>query len=365
MASLRKIKINGHLYYQVRFFCRKKSPNEKNLYFPVSRYRKSDMISIQRELEFRYKAGLWDPWTQKIVDKTSEVAPLFHDVLDRFIKDRKSAYAKNTWRKINTQINNIKDLPETNVPLDTLSAETLKHYVNDETRTFETRKTRRGVIKTLEKWVLQRHPDTARPFTPEIVAPQADRRKARKTYITSEELQMLVDIIPDHERTIADIITLAFYTGMRISEITNMRIAWIQGDYIEIGDEAYRPKSDSSEATPIPITRMIQKILERRSKGRPKSDYLFLFRKSGNRENYNKIISSKFKSYAKIALPEKQDKLSFHKLRDSAAMYWLHERKMDVYQVRAMLRHSSVTMTEKYLHAKPDALLEWVRQDTG
>ncbi len=359
MPTIRKVKNPaGKEYWTIRFFSRDKQPNEKAFYFPANRYPKAKVRNMMNDLEYLYKTGQWCPWEQGINKEANpESARPFHVVLDQFKSKRESAYAKTTWEKLTAQINNLKALPESNVSLTGLAEETFAEYVNA-SESIETRKTRRGAIKTIETWVLQHYPGT-KPFTPKIVAPQAERRQKRKTYITSAELDQVIQLIPDRERIVSDVITFAFYTGMRLSEITNMRVSWIQGEYILIGDEAYRPKSDSSEATPVPITDMVQYILDRNARGKRRADRLF--RAAGSQDNFGKYLSKRFKSYVKDALPSKQEQLNFHKLRDSAAMYWLHERKLDVYEVRTLLRHSSVTMTERYLHAKPDALLKKVR----
>jgi len=54
----------------------------------------------------------------------------------------------------------------------------------------------------------------------------------------------------------------------------------------------------------------------------------------------------------------KDNKLHFHALRHSCAVFWLHQRKMDIRYIQMLLRHSRMDTTSLYLTINPTQMQE-------
>ena len=144
---------------------------------------------------------------------------------------------------------------------------------------------------------------------------------------------------------VADLVEVLLVTGCRLSEILDLRYedvnfrANLITIWINKGD---RPRS-------IPMTRRVRNIL--------------LKRKELNQEKPFKInvqqVEAAWRWMKKQMGLEKDKDLVPHCLRHSTATRLL-ERGVDVYTVKEWLGHSSIKITERYLHLSPKKLSEAV-----
>lgn len=146
---------------------------------------------------------------------------------------------------------------------------------------------------------------------------------------------------------------LMYATGMRVSELVNLKIDDIN---LEVGFVKCFGKGSKERIVPFgkKAKESLQRYLE---KSRPRflkknvSNFLFLTRLSDrmSRQSFWKII----KRYVKIARIKK--KVTPHSLRHSFATHIL-ERGADLRIVQEMLGHADISTTQIYTHVSKDRL---------
>lgn len=181
-----------------------------------------------------------------------------------------------------------------------------------------------------------------------VVLPR--RQKALPEYLNVEDHQSLIDIVENP--VIADIITTAFYTGLRRSEIVNLRSKNIdfRNDVIEVGDEFFTTKTKRPRM--VPMIKVVKDLMKNNLDGITDPS-AFVFRKpSGYKFNADYITHAFKKAAIKAGL---QPRTHFHTLRHSTASN-LVQRGVPLYDVKEILGHSSISTTEIYAHLNIDSL---------
>ena len=182
------------------------------------------------------------------------------------------------------------------------------------------------------------------PFT-KIKAPKL--AKSLPVFINEEQLQAILS--ETEEQYLKDIFTFAFYTGMRIGEILNMKWNWIDTTQnIIIIKNSVSFKSKSKKERIIPIHNKVNEILSRQ-----KQNTAFIFyRYIGIKLNEN-FISKKFKAAVRDA--KLSDDIHFHTLRHSFASN-LVQKGANLYVVKELLGHEDIKTTQVYSHLTQSSL---------
>ncbi|MDP2037630.1 MAG: tyrosine-type recombinase/integrase [Ignavibacteria bacterium] len=195
------------------------------------------------------------------------------------------------------------------------------------------------------------------------------RQKLAPIFINSDQLLVICDCIKSE--VVKDVVVFAFYTGMRLDEIVNLR--WknidLQNGVITVGDEEFTTKGRNQRF--IPITEEANGALLRvKSKERrvqSKNIYNlslttakdFVFCKGAGRKFTGDYFSRRFKRACRNAGMGKS--IHFHSLRHSFASN-LVQKGVSLYAIKELLGHSSITTTEIYAHLNMDTLREAVEK---
>ncbi|MHB1686984.1 MAG: tyrosine-type recombinase/integrase [Ignavibacteriaceae bacterium] len=168
-------------------------------------------------------------------------------------------------------------------------------------------------------------------------------------FISENELDTIIENVK--EKDIKDIITIAFFTGMRVSEIINLKwdaINFTSGIITVQNNESFTTKNKHERI--IPIHSKVNSLLMNRNLIASK-DYIF----SKNGILYHQeLISKVFKrAVRKIGLSED---LHFHSLRHSFASN-LVKKGISLYVVKELLGHESITTTQIYSHLQKESLV--------
>lgn len=235
------------------------------------------------------------------------------------------------------------------------------------------------------------------------------KQQVNPVYITSEQLTVISEQIEN--KTIKDLVTFAFYTGMRLNEIVNL--TWKNVDLskkiITVGDEEFTTKGRNQRYIPIceevheALLRMddVQWLMvnekskkvevrgerkversetqEARSnkintnnntprilrihpsrRGECKSKYVFC--KVNGERFTGDYVSKTFKQACKDAGMD--DAIHFHTLRHSFASN-LAQCGVSLYTIKELLGHSSIATTEIYSHLNMDSLKDAIRMFDG
>jgi len=216
------------------------------------------------------------------------------------------------------------------------------------------------------------------------------QQKTNPTFINEDQLRLIISNI-DVE-IVRKFIIVAFKTGMRLSELVNLR--WRNVDFenriITVGDELFETKGRNQRY--VPICDEVFEILEKRKtkdvetcrseKAKEKSKdietenvktknvkatpSLVLPLKNGEKNKYvfykdngmpftGDYFSKRFKRACRNAGLD--EAIHFHTLRHSFASN-LAQQGVSLYVIKELLGHSSITTTEIYAHLNVDSLRE-------
>jgi integrase len=161
---------------------------------------------------------------------------------------------------------------------------------------------------------------------------------ARLNYLSVEQCDRLLDacIVP-HMRAIA---TIALHTGMRLGEILNLR--WDDIDFTS-GHLIIRD-SKNGESRHVPMDSTVIKMLSGyiHTSG---ASYVFPSATGGRLSTIQTAFEN---ARARAEMPD----LHFHDLRHTFASLFMMNGG-DLYVLKGLLGHKSITMTQRYAHLSP------------
>ncbi len=210
------------------------------------------------------------------------------------------------------------------------------------------------------------------------------RQKLAPGFLNSDQLSVICDHVKN--KTIKDIITFAFYTGLRLDEIVNL--TWknieLQNRIITVGDENFITKGRKQRFVPICEEALEVLLRVKRTPSRLTDGQAFVLplnplcpsdisplRKGGEylnalvfcKENGEKFtgnyFSKQFKKACKAAGLD--EAIHFHSLRHSFASN-LVQKGVPLYTIKELLGHSSISTTEIYSHLNMETLREAIKK---
>jgi site-specific recombinase XerD len=197
------------------------------------------------------------------------------------------------------------------------------------------------------------------------------KQKLAPVFINSEQLIVISDQLKNE--TIKNIVVLAFYTGMRLDEIVNLR--WenvdLENRVITVGDENFTTKGRNQRF--IPICEEALKVIENLELRMPNEknkkkiisikplgyDRDYMFCKADGKKYTGDHISQSFKRASKAACLD--NAIHFHSLRLSFASN-LVQKGVPLYTIKELLGHSSISTTEIYSHLNMESLKEAIKK---
>lgn len=195
----------------------------------------------------------------------------------------------------------------------------------------------------------------------EIELPEGSRERER--FLTYDEADRLIEtartlsvdephreLLPD----LVDLIILALNTGLRLGEL--MRLEWsdisLQHAFLTVQTEKHRKTGGH-----VPLNREALDVLRERNGRRRKGDSaVFPPDRSGKdgcmlRRLYGLAVEA---SGLNADSTGPRDRVVFHTLRHTFGS-WLALAGTDIYRIKTLMRHKTITMTMRYAHLLPDA----------
>ena len=241
-----------------------------------------------------------------------------------------------------------------NIPLEKIDNRTVDKFINT---TFK--RTQRGAhlyyrtLKAAFNKALEWDYIPVNPFT-KVKFPRLS-----KTYpVFIPEDEFLIILAHTKYQHLRDIFTIAFYTGLRLGELVNMRWNWIDFSLNQI---TVKCTSDfltkSKKERIVPMHGKVKTILINRFNADNHSlDGYVLYSKIWKRL-YQESVSKQFKyTVRKSNLSEK---IHFHTLRHSFASL-LVQRGVSLYVIKELLGHESLVTTQVYAHLQQQNLRDAV-----
>ncbi len=173
-------------------------------------------------------------------------------------------------------------------------------------------------------------------------------------YINKEQLEKIVNAEPKQQ--LKDIYTIAFFTGMRRGEICNLTWACInfENNFIKVSNtENFTTKSKRERQ--IPMTKVVREILERKKLEKDINAVGYLFSLDGKNPIDGNYVCRKFKDAVECA--ELSSRIHFHSLRHSFCSA-LVEKGVNVFHIKQLAGHQSISVTERYTHLRKESLNE-------
>jgi integrase len=144
---------------------------------------------------------------------------------------------------------------------------------------------------------------------------------------------------------------LSLHTGMRAKELYSLTwgVVNFQNEFILVRDS----KSGSRY---VYLTEATKQILQNMYQGQPDSALIFKNRKG---QAVAKISNTYFRVVEKLGfnkdVSDSRDKVIFHTLRHTFAS-WHVQNGTDLYELKELMGHSTIQLTERYAHLRPDGL---------
>jgi integrase/recombinase XerD len=176
--------------------------------------------------------------------------------------------------------------------------------------------------------------------------------KSFPVYLSEAELILILSKTED--QLLKNIFTTAFYTGMRLNEILNMKWNWIdlnQNIITVKNSDDFKTKSKRDRIIPI-HTKVKSIIFSFYPLGNKLKNDLIFYRKKNIKLN-GEFISKQFKVAVRAA--ELNDDIHFHNLRHSFASN-LVQRGANLYVVKELLGHENIKTTQVYSHLTQSSL---------
>lgn len=186
---------------------------------------------------------------------------------------------------------------------------------------------------------------------------------SRERYLQEDEAARLIKAAgalrsPD----LHDAVVLSLNTGLRLGEL--MRLRWLDvnlaGAIVAVPDEDKRKPGGK-----VPLNEDALTVFQRRKEalegdaggrvfppvagGAVRNNISEMFRKLADELGLNKGVA------------DKRHKIVFHSLRHTFAS-WLALAGTDIYRIKTLMRHKSISMTMRYAHLIPDATREAVHK---
>ena len=191
------------------------------------------------------------------------------------------------------------------------------------------------------------------PFT-KIKFPKLS--KSYPAFITEDELLIIISSTP--YQYLKDIFYAAFYTGLRLGELINMKWSWInfpQNHIVIKCSSDFLTKSKKDRI--VPMAEKVRSILTNRFQSSQHNPDEFVFYHFKGIRLHQETISKQFKQVVrKVNL---SDKIHFHTFRHSFASV-LVQRGVSLYVVKELLGHEDLSTTQIYSHLQKQNLMDAV-----
>lgn len=292
----------------------------------------------------------------------SLLAPTLQAYFTTYLVDQHAASAhtisayRDTWRMLLRYAAAATRKPAHRLEIDDLDAPLISGFLTyleaERGNTVSTRNARLAAIHSLFSYAVLLHPEHAATIARVLAIPMKRRPRATDvTYLTPPEVTALLaapDLTTPTGRRDHTLIQVAVTTGLRVSELTGLRIA-----DIHLGTAPHvlaHGKGRKDRRTPLDRDTLL--ILTEHTERQPVDSFVFTTR-DGNRMSRD-AVAARLGLHANTAAkhcPSLNNKrVTPHVLRHTAAMRLL-AAGIDSTVIALWLGHESIDTTQVYLHA--------------
>lgn len=236
-------------------------------------------------------------------------------------------------------------------PLKEISAFDLERLKKEMTTARKSPRTIEYTLTTLG--MIFRHAERLRYFqgdipTTKVKKPKYDNKRVR--FLSHDEAHTLLDLLKGKSQETYEMALLSLHCGLRAGEVFSL--TWKDVD-LEHGLITLLD-TKSSKTRIVSLTDDVQFSFVAKETG-SKQDLIFPDRKTGG---IRKQISKSFPRAVSEAglndgIDDRRQRVTFHTLRHTFAS-WLVMGGISLYDVKELLGHATLIMTERYAHLAPD-----------
>ena len=317
------------------------------------------------ELDQAYSRGEYDPWT----DRLPRNGATYDDAVAAYLTARQKQ--ASSVRNDRSVLRALGELLPVSLPVAHVLPAHVEAYFDSLEVTAATERTYHARLKAFFSWavgeaLIRDHP--LRDMKPPKVGRKAPRYLSREEYA-----RLLRAIEADAEMKrggmaasvslkegeivwLADVVTFAVGTGLRRSELCNLRWSGVdfEGGFITVQNYAgFRTKSGHERRVPVAgdALDVLRRLAARVGVDTGGTGYVFMGTQGGKLNAT--YLSKRFKKYVELAkLP---GDVHLHTLRHTYAS-WLVAEGVPLFDVKELLGHASVEMTLVYAHLAPGRL---------
>lgn len=177
----------------------------------------------------------------------------------------------------------------------------------------------------------------------------ADADRKRERFLTPQEAEKLLDCLQYVSCTLFYVVKIGLYTGMRLSEILNLK--WL--DIELMSGVIYLNRKTGRR--PAYISQELKDVFIRL---KPKKDSMLLFSGQSGRPLSHSKISERFKMIVDAlgfnnGVTDSTQRVVFHTLRHTFCS-WLAMRGVPLYTIGQLVGHTTPEMTQRYAKLSPD-----------
>jgi integrase len=185
--------------------------------------------------------------------------------------------------------------------------------------------------------------------TRKIKLPRIENQRER--FLSHDEAKSLLEAIKKKSQQVYDIALFSLHTGARAKEIFSF--TWGVVD-LENGSTLIRDSKGKTRH--VYLTGATQTMLDQMYKGQANKELVF---KDSNGKQLNKISNTFFRTVEELGfndgVADRRNRVLFHTLRHTFAS-WHVQNGTDLYTVKGLLGHSTIQLTERYSHLRPEGL---------
>lgn len=184
-------------------------------------------------------------------------------------------------------------------------------------------------------------------------------RTIKKIPLFIEERELNQILKETENPDLEDLFALAFYSGLRLGEILNLKWEHIsfQEKMIYVRNQKGFTLKGKKDRV-VPINSKLEKILKRRYEEGLCSAERYVFEKCLGVKYNSDFVSKKFKE--SIIAAGLNNDIHFHTLRHSFASN-LVQRGASLYVVKELMGHSDISTTQVYSHLNTESLISAIR----
>jgi integrase len=184
--------------------------------------------------------------------------------------------------------------------------------------------------------------------TTKVKKPKYDNKRVR--FLSHDEAHHLLEILKGKSQETYEMALLSLHCGLRAGEIFSLTWKDVDLDHglVTLLD------TKSSKTRTVSMTIDVKAFLMEKDQG-GKQDLIFPDRNTyGKRKQISKSFPrAVIEAGLNEGIDDRRQRVTFHTLRHTFAS-WLVMEGISLYEVKELLGHASLTMTERYAHLAPD-----------